>query len=178
VSGASYESFVHEQIFDRLEMQRSFFPGRTSPREGTTAIRPAHIHGADLSSSPSLTGDWAGGGVASTDGDLLRFSEALFGGQLVSPATLELFQSFEHVYRKGIHYGHGLMQYRFGEFLFLLQSYPKMIGHMGVLGTQLFYDRERDLHVVCSLGTDTGTANSVRLIITAIGLAMRVQGAA
>ncbi len=61
------------------------------------------------------------------------------------------------------------MQFRFGEFFFLLASYPKMVGHMGVLATHMFYDPKSDLYIISSLGSDKAMEKSVRLLIEALG---------
>ena len=64
-------------------------------------------------------------------------------------------QTFDNKFQQGIAYGKGLMQFRFGEFFFLLASYPKMVGHMGMLATQMFYDPKSDLHIASSTWVPT-----------------------
>lgn len=184
VSGKPFEVLLHQELFGPLGMTRTWMPFRTAPAQGAEEqgpespgpgpLRPAYLHGVDVSGHPAITADWAGGGVASTTGDLLRFQEALWSGALVRPETLEAMQRFEHRFETGLHYGLGLMQYRFGEYFFALGGYPKMVGHMGVLGTQLFYDAKEDLHVSLSLGSDGATEDSVRLLIDVVGIALQV----
>jgi D-alanyl-D-alanine carboxypeptidase len=104
------------------------------------------------------------------------FQQALWSGRLLSPQTLQALLSFDGVFRQGIHYGKGMMQPRFGEFFFLLGAYPKMVGHMGSLATHMFYDPVRDLHVILTLGTDAAMEDSVKLIISMVGVALRIKG--
>lgn len=174
LTGTSFTDAVHRDLFEPLGMSRTFFPFRTSPAVGTSDLRPAFLHGKEISRNASITADWAGGGVASTEHDLLRFGRALSSGQLVANRTLAKMEQFDWVFLRGIRYGLGCMQYRFGEWFPLFRSYPKMHGHMGVLGTHLCYDRELDLHIVISLGSDAAVESSVRLLIAVVGFVRRV----
>lgn len=176
LTGASFETVLDREILSPLGMDRTWMPFRGSPRSGSPGpLRAAWLHGHDVSRSASITADWAGGGIASTEEDLLKFQQALWSGRLLSAPTLAALQSFDHVFQKGIGYGKGLMQLRFGEFFFLLGSYPKMLGHMGVLGTQMFYDPTRDLHLIVSFGSDAAMEDSVKLIITVLGIVLRMR---
>ena len=175
VEGAPFEEVLHREIFDRLGMSRSWMPQRTSPTQGPATLRPAWLGGAEVSTSPAITADWTGGGVASTERDLLRFSQALWAGELVAPGTLETISRFDHRFRRGFRYGAGLMQYRFGELFFMLSRYPAVVGHMGVIGTYLVYDANRDLHIVVSVGPDAAIPASVRLLIAVLGATMRLE---
>lgn len=174
-TGRVFHEVLLERIFRPLGMTRSWMPGRSRPIEGDTAMRSAYIRGVDVGAAPAVTADWAGGGVASTDRDLLRFARALAEGDLVSPETLQELQAFDHTFRRGIHYGAGIMEYHFREFFFLLSGYPNMVGHMGILGTQLFREPERDLYVIASFGSDAAAEASVRLVIDLVGIALRVE---
>lgn len=176
LEGRPFHEVLSEELFVPLGMEDSWMPGRSLPASGgPTAIRPAYIQGVEVSAFPSISADWAGGGVASTERDLLRFQLALRSGALLSDRTLARLETFDGEFLKGIRYGRGIMEYRFGDFFFLLGGYPDMVGHMGVLGTQLFYDPTDDLHIVVSLGTDAGEEASVRLLIEALGLALKAR---
>ncbi len=83
--------------------------------------------------------------------------------------------TFDHQHMGGIHYGLGVMEYHFEDFFPLLKGYPRMQGHMGALGTQLFYDRERDMVIVASFGSTDYTEGSVRMLIQIMGQVMRIR---
>lgn len=174
-TGQPFHEVLLEQIFRPLGMTRSWMPGRSVPLEGGTTMRSAYIGGVDMSNAPAVTADWAGGGVASTEQDLLRFARALNEGALVTSETLAEMQVFDHRFMRGIYYGAGFMEYHFGEFFFLLRGYPRMVGHMGILGTQLFWDPRRNLYLVASFGSDDATDTSVRLLIDLLGIVLRVE---
>ena len=176
--GRPFHEVLHRDIFEPLNMERSWMPYRSSPAVGEENIRRAFLQGTDVSGFPSITADWTGGGVASTERDLLRFSRALWNGELLSGQLLDEMTKSLGRFNLGMHYGLGFMEYRFGEFLFLLKGLPHMYGHMGVLSTQLFCEPKEDIHVVVNLASDKAHASSVRLVISALRMARRTYKAA
>jgi D-alanyl-D-alanine carboxypeptidase len=174
--GKPFEKVLEQEIFTPLNMDRTWMPFRSTPAAGTDApLRAAWLHGTDVSTFTSITADWSGGGIASTEEDLLKFQKALWSEELLSAETLESIQAFDNVFQQGIYYGKGLMQLRFGKFFFLLWSYPRMVGHMGVLATQMFYSPVKDIHIIVSLGSDAAIEDSVRLMIQVLGILLRVK---
>ena len=171
--GRPFHEVLHRDIFEPLNMERSWMPYRSSPAVGEENIRRAFLQGTDVSGFPSITADWTGGGVASTERDLLRFSRALWNGELLSGQLLDEMTKSLGRFNLGMHYGLGFMEYRFGEFLFLLKGLPHMYGHMGVLSTQLFCEPKEDIHVVVNLASDKAHASSVRLVISALRMGRR-----
>jgi CubicO group peptidase (beta-lactamase class C family) len=89
VSGMSYEEFIQQKIFDPVGMTRSYYgshsriiPGRVSGYDGESGeYENAHYL--------SMTQPYAAGSLLSTVGDMLRWNTALFGGKVVSQASLE-----------------------------------------------------------------------------------------
>lgn len=173
--GSPFEKVLADEILKPLGMERTWMPFRSLPAKGGTEIRAAWLQGAEVSAFPSITADWAGGGIASTEADLLKFDSALNSGTIVSLETLGKLKRFDALFSRGIHYGNGIMELRFGEFFPLLASYPRMTGHMGILATQLFYDTAHDLHIVVTLGSDAAMEDSVKLLIEALGIALRIR---
>lgn len=163
--GRPFHESLREEILVPLSMDRTWMPYRNEPTKGPQELRQAWLGGRDVSTMRGISLDWSGGGVATTEADLLTFQRALWSGTLVSPATWSQLQRFDHRFQPGIQYGLGVMRLRFGEFFFLLDHYPSMTGHMGILSTYLFYDPTRDLSIVATLGTDAAMEEGVRLII-------------
>jgi len=64
---------------------------------------------------------------------------------------------------------------QFEKFMPTLGFLPKMTGHMGVLGTQLFYDAATDLVYVSSLGSSDATAASVQTMIQILSTMYRIK---
>jgi hypothetical protein len=50
-----------------------------------------------------------------------------------------------------------------------------MLGHMGVLGIQCFWNPADGTAIVVSLSNDRGMAASVKLLISALGVLRRVR---
>jgi len=173
---SSFEKLLAQEIFTPLGMNRTWMPLRSKPAAGSdTPIRAAWLHGTDVSTFTSITADWSGGGIASTEEDLLKFQKALWSGDLLTAQMLESMQTFDNVFQPGIYYGKGLMQLQFGDFSKFLRSYPNMVGHMGILATQMFYDPDNDIHIIVCLGSDAAIEDSVKLLIQALGVILKTS---
>ena len=169
IEGEPFHEVLQRRIFDPLEMVHAAMPGRSQPRDRETPqMRPIWLLGTDLSRASSVTVDWTGGGVAATAEELIRFARAFHNGELLTHETLRWLRQFNWKFRRGIAYGHGIMELRFGEFFPLLRSLPNMSGHMGVTGVQLFSDPEDDTVISVSMGSTRGMSQSVRLLISAM----------
>ncbi len=169
-----FETVVQQRIFEPLGMEQSYFPFRTKPKKGIIQLSPVWVGGTDLSQSPALTVDWAGGGIASTTADLLKFAQALSAAKLLTAKTLEYLSQPLNRFEQVIGYGRGMMRLKFADFFPLLQ-FPDMIGHIGVLGTQLMYDPKSKTTVVISLGSTGYMEDSVRLLIETLGILGRIK---
>ena len=87
VSGQSYEEYVEEHLFTPLGMADSYYCSES-------AIRPGRAHGYDgsregLVRKRYLDHNWpyAAGSLCSTAGDLVRWNQALHGGEVLSEAS-------------------------------------------------------------------------------------------
>ncbi len=76
--------------------------------------------------------------------DLLAFSRALHGGGLVSDDVLTRFTDFSQEMQSGIHYGLGMVQFRFTELSPLLFTRSDLHGAVGASGTFALYDPIND----------------------------------
>lgn len=171
VTGLSFGQNLDDTFFKPLGMSDSYLLYQaqigqiTRKVTGKRPIDKIWLHGREISSQRNLSCDWAGGGVISTTDDLLRFSRALWQGQLLDLPTLQRMATGVWPFRSGIYYGLGLMELRLEGFFFLLRGLPRLYGHSGILATQLFYDPARDLHLVMNFGDDRQIANSFRFLI-------------
>jgi len=91
VAGASLAALIAERIAGSLGLSRTFVPGSV---EDLSSLAPATSTALALDRSPRdirrhYHPGWVSHGVvASTASDVARFFDALFGGRLVSPASL------------------------------------------------------------------------------------------
>jgi CubicO group peptidase (beta-lactamase class C family) len=90
VSGKSYGDFLRERIFDPLGMRDSGLD-----RDGLVLRRRAQGYvaqrggGLEKAEYGSLSAPWSAGAIYSTSEDLLRWDQGLFGGRLLSAASLQ-----------------------------------------------------------------------------------------
>lgn len=176
VTGKSFARNLEDEFFRPLEMRDSYLmfggePANTARPE----IAEIWFNGVDISHYESLSCDWAGGGIISTTADLLKFSQALRGGRLVSPGVLDIMTACPHRFRPGIYYGSGLMEVRFGEFFFLLRGLPRSTGHIGILATHLFYDPVQEAHIILNFGANTRMEESFRALIEIESVLQRMR---
>lgn len=88
-SGESYEDFIQERLFEPLGMEDSYYCSSLAVREG-------RAHGYDrgpngLTRKRYLEHLWpyAAGSLCSTVGDLVRWNQALHGGEVLTPESYD-----------------------------------------------------------------------------------------
>ena len=89
ISGESYEKFVQENIFTPLGMRDSGYDSNSTiipHRAAGYSPGPNGPHNTDFI---HMSVPFAAGGLYSTTEDLLRWEQGLFGGKLLSPASLQ-----------------------------------------------------------------------------------------
>ena len=90
ISGQSYESFVREHLFAPLGMNDSGYDSRSILRNRASG----YARGPDgLVNAPfiDMSIPHAAGALYSTTADLLRWTQGLYGGRLLSPDSLQKF---------------------------------------------------------------------------------------
>lgn len=133
-------------------------------------LAPLIINGQDIHLFRSLSCDFAGGGLSTTAGDLIRFLSCLYQGQLLGQESLQQMAVFKHKYHRGLHYGLGMMQVRFREFFFLLKNLPDLQGHWGMTGVHACYDPRTGASFALNVGNDKDMAKSFKLLIQILRL--------
>src|SRR5215470_9433101 len=105
ISGQTYEEFVQENIFKPLGMNDSGLMSFVSvlPRRASGYWPGSNgIENADRSFDTRL--GFSSGSLYSTTEDLLRWEEGLFGGRVLSPASLrKMTTPFKSEYACGVH---------------------------------------------------------------------------
>lgn len=164
VGRISYADLLSQYIFEPLKMNDSYLTDYTKNKPKSMA--PLYVKGTDISTMKSLSCDWSGGGVVTTTDDLLRFQIALHSGRFGN--ILAEQAQFTHRFRRGMHYGFGMMELRFNEFFFLLRGLPNLIGHIGITSTHMFYDDVSDVHLILNFGSDKRMIDSFKTLIKII----------
>ena len=152
VTGEPFNAVLRARVLEPSGMEHSSTPysdARTPADVAHLDVAPFWIAEHELSHALSMSLDWAGGGIVATPADLVSFQRALHGGQLVSPDTLLRMTTARHRFRRGIHYGAGMVTVRFGEFTPpFLRGLPEPVGGLGHFATHMFFYPELDAHVV------------------------------
>lgn len=171
----SFEKMLHTHIFEPLNMDDSYLMFYSQPVNGVRQIADVHLGDVNIAVYQSLSIDWAGGGIISTADDLAVFIRALNNYEIISQDTLNSLYQFDYSFMSGIHYGSGFMEYHFKEFFPTLGFLPNYTGHMGVLGTQMFYDKQSDTVYISSFGSTDYSAGSVQTMIKFLSTLERIK---
>ena len=151
VTGEGYPQLLAREVLERSGMGRSSVPfddAFTPARAEELDLAPLWLRGREMSRAACLpAGGW--GGVVTVAEDLVRFQEALHGGQLVAPQTLAHLSRRRHRMRPGIHYGAGLVTLRFEGFMpVVLRGLPEPVGGLGLTAAHAFWYPRQRAHVV------------------------------
>jgi CubicO group peptidase (beta-lactamase class C family) len=97
VSGQSYAEFLRENIFKPLGMNDSGLDSNVAIVPHRASGYWPGTDGIENAERPNISGALSAGGLYSTTEDLLRWEEGLFGGKLLTPASLRKMTSpFKH----------------------------------------------------------------------------------
>ena len=166
ITGKSFADNIKDEFFLPLGMNDSYLLYLTEPiNQPKAAMEAIYLDGVEITAFKSLSYDSAGSGIISTTEDLIRFYESLRSGKLIKKDTLYALENFTNKYRSGIYYGLGMMEVHFEDFLILLKSLPRVTGHTGTFGTQLFHDAENDAYIALNFSSSNNVAKSFRVLV-------------
>jgi CubicO group peptidase (beta-lactamase class C family) len=160
VSGQSYETFLRENIFQPLGMNDSGYDSNTEviPQRAAGYVRGPK----GLANAPyiDMHGPYAAGGIYSTPADLLRWTQALFGGKVLSAASLEQMTTpVKNDYAFGLQVG--------------MSKGRKVISHNGSIygfNSQLNYYPESQITVIVLANLNSPDAFELAAQLTAVAL--------
>lgn len=128
IGGAPWEDLVHRELIDPLGLTSTYVQAIDAPPaapavaynliygEAGRVTPVARTDGTDIVPFTSVvTAAGAAGAMASTSEDLARWARALYGGDLLSPATRKQLLTFVRAYAYGLgtSYGLGASRVRF-----------------------------------------------------------------
>lgn len=182
VTGNSMAQEVRDRILLPLGLEQTFF----APDEAVPGVQARGYRVAIDQTNISLSFAFATANLVSTVDDVQRFGDALFGGQLLRPETLDLMLTFEN--GKGqynmpaLEYGLGVMRNRLPVALDA-QGRPRpaeastVLGHTGGFGgfrSVLWHQPESGITI--ALGMNQGAADPNDLATRALDAILRSQG--
>jgi len=131
ISGQSYAQFVEESIFKPLGMADSGYDSNSAIIQNRASGYAPSANGLTNAPYVNMTGPFAAGALYSTTEDLLRWEQGLFGGKLLSAASLkEMTTPFKNNYAFGLEVltrdGHQVIEHNGGieGFNTVLSYYP------------------------------------------------------
>lgn len=166
VTSKPYHELLHEMIFQPLEMNHSYLSQYSKPAElspfpvAKLNLKNREVNVEDYRSFSSI---YAGGQTVSTSEDLLKFMEALVGGQVVSKDTLAKMKQWQKMWI-GVDYGYGLMQVRM---LPIIQKY-NVWGHLGSIGSFMLYNPGMDTYIIGNFNKSGHLTKTVRFLFNTL----------
>jgi D-alanyl-D-alanine carboxypeptidase len=171
-----FHQVLKQRIFVPLKMNDTYMALRSKPEnQPKKQIADIWFKGVEVSNFNSLSVDWAGGGIISTPKDLLTFQKALHSERIINSESLKVLFNIQNKFQSGIHYGLGTMEIRFEEFFPLLRGMPRVIGHIGVLSTHMFYDKATETYIIMNFGSDAKMVDSFKALIEVINTLKRIK---
>jgi CubicO group peptidase (beta-lactamase class C family) len=103
ITGGTYATFVQDNIFTPLGMKDSGYDSNTAIIPRRAAGYEEGAHGPQNAGYIHMSIPFSAGALYSTTEDLLRWEQGLFGGKLLSPASLQkMITPFKHDYGFGL----------------------------------------------------------------------------
>jgi len=103
ITDGTYATFVQDNIFTPLGMKNSGYDSNTAIIPRRAAGYEEGAHGLQNAGYIHMSIPFSAGALYSTTEDLLRWEQGLFGGKLLSPASLQkMITPFKHDYGLGL----------------------------------------------------------------------------
>ena len=133
-------------------------------------LAPIFIKGVDVHLFRSLSCDFSGGGLSTTAADLMAFLKMFKSYGIIGRESIAAMADFRNRFRPGLIYGLGMMQVRFEQFFPLFRGFPRLQGHLGVLGVHAWYDPESGDCFVLNMGNAGEVSRSFQLLTNIVML--------
>jgi len=129
-TGQPYTHVVRERVLEPLGLKQTWYYQVESPPAGLSRHADVWFGETNLARAGALTGDQAGGGLATTVGDLSLLMRGLERGEPVSLDRLGADWT-EDAMSSGLDYGYGTWRWRPGGVFFMMSSLPNLRGVSG-----------------------------------------------
>ena len=100
-----YAQALQKRVVSKASLKSTYYGGKINAQQQEAQSYAAAATGWKLSSETDMSIPGGAGAVVSTPTDLARFLEALFGGRLVSAASLQAMQTIRDGYGRGLFKG-------------------------------------------------------------------------
>ncbi|MFD2445002.1 serine hydrolase domain-containing protein [Bacillus sp. CGMCC 1.16607] len=163
ITGVPFHEVLRKNIFEPLDMKHSRF-SRTQPLEASPyEVAKLYNRNAEVSTNESMSIVFAGGGIVSTTGDLLKFMKALVNGQLLKAETIEKMKTDWGKFFLGIDYGYGVMNIK--TVPVLMPAKYNSWGNAGSTGSFMFYHPATDAYIIGTLNQFGYGQKGIRIML-------------
>jgi len=157
VTDERFADVVRDRVIVPLGLTSTWYHHFHEPPSGL-ALDDVWIDDVKVGGAPCLSVDGAGGGLATTSGDLRTVVRALVDGEPLALATLAADTTRDAIIG-GIDYGRGLWTVRPGGIFFAMGSLPELQGASGATGSFAYYVARHD--VITGTFNQTGYASGI-----------------
>ncbi|SDT24211.1 CubicO group peptidase, beta-lactamase class C family [Maribacter dokdonensis] len=165
LTGKPYHIFLSDKIFNPLKMEHSYMHLRSRPiSESPKKLSEFYVEQTNISTFKSLSADWAGGGIATTSNDLLKFYRALNNAEIISKKSFKSMQNWIGE-SYGLEYGYGLRKFDVKK-LYPFSKNHTLIGHSGTSGSFMYYCPELDVYLTGTFNQTTYQKKHVDFMVT------------
>jgi D-alanyl-D-alanine carboxypeptidase len=163
ITGSPFHEVLRKNIFEPLDMKHSHF-SRTEPVEKSPyELAKLYFGNTEVSNYECLSFLFAGGGVVSTTGDLLKFMKALVHNQILKKETIEKMKNDWGKFFLGIDYGYGVMNIK--TVPVLMPAKYNSWGNAGSTGSFMFYHPATDAYIIGTLNQSGYGQKGIRLML-------------
>ncbi|MDZ5472943.1 serine hydrolase [Bacillus sp. 31A1R] len=164
ITGLPYHEVLSKNILEPLDMKHTHFSRMKPLEESPHEIAKLYIHNTEVTNYESMKSMvFAGGGIVSTTGDLLKFMKALVQYRLLDKETIEKMKSDCGRFFLGIDYGYGVMNIK--TIPVLMPAKYNSWGNAGSTGTFMFYHPATDAYIIGSLNQSGYGQKGIRFML-------------
>ncbi|MFS0861065.1 serine hydrolase domain-containing protein [Fredinandcohnia sp. 179-A 10B2 NHS] len=164
ITGLAFHEVLNENIFEPLGMKNSHFSRMKPAEESPYELAKMYMRNTEISNYESMRSMvFAGGGVVSTTGDLLKFMKALVSNQLLAKETIDQMKSDCGKFFLGIDYGYGVMNIK--TVPVLMPAKYNSWGNAGSTGSFMFYHPATDAYIIGTLNKSGYGQKGIRLML-------------
>lgn len=164
ITGLPVHEVLSKNIFEPLGMKHSHFSRMKPLEDSPYEIAKMYFGNTEVSNYDSMKSMiFAGGGIVSTTGDLLKFMKALVQDQLLDKETMARMKSDCGKFFFGIDYGYGLMNIK--TIPVLMPAKYNSWGNAGSTGSFMFYHPMTDSYIIGSLNQSGYGQKGIRFML-------------
>lgn len=166
VTDKPYGEVLREYIFQPLEMKHSYLVFSEPIENSDTPLAHLYLNNINITDYKCLSVMHAGGGIISTNEDLLKFMKALVRHELISESTIAKMKQNCSKFFIGIDYGYGVMNFK--TIPVLMPEKYNVWGNAGSTGTFMFYHPATETYLIGGLNHFRLNRKGIKLMLQTI----------